>query len=45
MIEQVKVIDFGSAVIRDLRKPPPMHTSFFGTLTFASPGKSSGTYA
>lgn len=36
---QVKFIDFGSAVIRDVRKPPPKYTSFFGTLTFASPGE------
>ncbi|KAB5596046.1 Serine/Threonine kinase catalytic domain containing protein [Ceratobasidium theobromae] len=34
---KVKFIDFGSAVIRDVRKPPPKYTSFFGTLTFASP--------
>ncbi|KAG9126078.1 hypothetical protein FRC07_005003 [Ceratobasidium sp. 392] len=37
-IEQVKVIDFGSAVIRDVRKPPPTYTRFLGTATFASPG-------
>ncbi|KAG8755481.1 hypothetical protein FRC12_010877 [Ceratobasidium sp. 428] len=34
---KVKVIDFGSAVIRDVRKPPPTYTHFFGTFTFASP--------
>lgn len=34
---KVKFIDFGSAVIRDVRKPPPTYTSFFGTVTFASP--------
>ncbi|KAF8608819.1 kinase-like protein [Ceratobasidium sp. AG-I] len=34
---KVKLIDFGSAVIRDLRKPPPMYTRFYGTVTFASP--------
>ncbi|KAG9098458.1 hypothetical protein FS749_003744 [Ceratobasidium sp. UAMH 11750] len=31
------MIDFGSAVIRDVRKPPPVYTCFFGTVTFASP--------
>ncbi|CAE6448937.1 unnamed protein product [Rhizoctonia solani] len=36
---KVKFIDFGSAVIRDVRKPPPTYTSFFGTVTFASPGE------
>ncbi|CUA66911.1 hypothetical protein RSOLAG22IIIB_00361 [Rhizoctonia solani] len=34
---KVKFIDFGSAVIRDVRKPPPTYTAFFGTVTFASP--------
>ncbi|KAG8747163.1 hypothetical protein FRC10_002212 [Ceratobasidium sp. 414] len=34
---KVKMIDFGSAVIRDVRKPPPTYTCFFGTVTFASP--------
>ncbi|KAJ1304485.1 hypothetical protein OPQ81_005631 [Rhizoctonia solani] len=34
---KVKFIDFGSAVIRDVRKPPPTYTTFFGTVTFASP--------
>ncbi|KAL5631523.1 hypothetical protein ACGC1H_007142 [Rhizoctonia solani] len=34
---KVKFIDFGSAVIRDVRKPPPTYTNFFGTVTFASP--------
>ncbi|KEP55427.1 Serine/Threonine kinase catalytic domain protein [Rhizoctonia solani 123E] len=34
---KVKFIDFGSAVIRDVRKPPPAYTTFFGTVTFASP--------
>lgn len=32
----VKLIDFGSAVITDLRKPQPLYNKFFGTLTFAS---------
>ncbi|KAF8757316.1 Protein tyrosine kinase [Rhizoctonia solani] len=34
---KVKFIDFGSAVIRDVRKPPPTYNTFFGTVTFASP--------
>ncbi|KAG9103268.1 hypothetical protein FRC06_011559 [Ceratobasidium sp. 370] len=34
---KVKMIDFGSAVIRDVRRPPPTYTCFFGTVTFASP--------
>ncbi|CAE6517949.1 unnamed protein product [Rhizoctonia solani] len=38
---KVKFIDFGSAVIRDVRKPPPTYTTFFGTVTFASPGENS----
>ncbi|CEH16279.1 camk camkl pask protein kinase [Ceraceosorus bombacis] len=32
----VKLIDFGSAVIADPRKPPPYFNRFFGTMTFAS---------
>lgn len=32
----VKLIDFGSAVISDPRKPPPFFNRFFGTMTFAS---------
>lgn len=32
----VKLIDFGSAVISDPRKPPPYFNRFFGTMTFAS---------
>lgn len=32
----VKLIDFGSAVITDVRKPPPYFNRFFGTMTFAS---------
>lgn len=32
----VKLIDFGSAVITDVRKPQPYFNRFFGTLTFAS---------
>ncbi|QRV94153.1 Serine/threonine-protein kinase [Ceratobasidium sp. AG-Ba] len=34
---KVKFIDFGSAVIRDIRQAPPTYTRFFGTVTFASP--------
>ncbi|TKY87711.1 hypothetical protein EX895_003292 [Sporisorium graminicola] len=33
----VKLIDFGSAVITDVRKPQPYFNRFFGTMTFASP--------
>lgn len=33
----VKLIDFGSAVITDIRKPQPYFNRFFGTMTFASP--------
>ncbi|CAO1616969.1 unnamed protein product [Sympodiomycopsis kandeliae] len=32
----VKLIDFGSAVISDPRKPAPFFNRFFGTMTFAS---------
>lgn len=32
----VKLIDFGSAVITDPRKPMPYFNRFFGTMTFAS---------
>lgn len=32
----VKLIDFGSAVLSDPRKPPPYFNRFFGTMTFAS---------
>lgn len=32
----VKLIDFGSAVISDPRKPAPYFDRFFGTMTFAS---------
>lgn len=32
----VKLIDFGSAVISDPRKPAPYFNRFFGTMTFAS---------
>jgi serine/threonine protein kinase len=32
----VKIIDFGSAVISDPRKPAPYFDRFFGTMTFAS---------
>ncbi|PWN97381.1 kinase-like protein [Tilletiopsis washingtonensis] len=32
----VKLIDFGSAVISDPRKPSPYFNRFFGTMTFAS---------
>ncbi|KAG8896047.1 hypothetical protein FRB99_000201 [Tulasnella sp. 403] len=32
----VKLIDFGSAVIRDLNEPEPYYTKFYGTVTFAS---------
>lgn len=32
----VKLIDFGSAVITDPRKPTPFFNRFFGTMTFAS---------
>ncbi|KDN53562.1 kinase-like protein [Tilletiaria anomala UBC 951] len=32
----VKLIDFGSAVVSDPRKPPPYFNRFFGTMTFAS---------
>lgn len=32
----VKLIDFGSAVISDVRKPAPYFNRFFGTMTFAS---------
>ncbi|KAN0060049.1 hypothetical protein ACQY0O_008022 [Thecaphora frezii] len=32
----VKLIDFGSAVITDVRKPTPYFNRFFGTMTFAS---------
>jgi serine/threonine protein kinase len=32
----VKLIDFGSAVITDVRKPQPYFNRFFGTMTFAS---------
>ena len=27
---RVKLIDFGSAIIYDVRKPPPYHNRFFG---------------
>ncbi len=33
----VKLIDFGSAVITDVRKQQPYFNRFFGTMTFASP--------
>ncbi|KAG8965714.1 hypothetical protein FRC03_000254 [Tulasnella sp. 419] len=33
---RVKLIDFGSAVIWDVRQPPPYYTKFFGTVGFAS---------
>lgn len=32
----VKLIDFGSAVISDVRKPAPFFNRFFGTMTFAA---------
>lgn len=32
----VKLIDFGSSVITDARKPQPLYSKFFGTMTFAS---------
>ncbi|PWN90840.1 kinase-like protein [Acaromyces ingoldii] len=32
----VKLIDFGSAVVTDIRKPTPYFNRFFGTMTFAS---------
>ncbi|KEI40501.1 uncharacterized protein L969DRAFT_15861 [Mixia osmundae IAM 14324] len=33
---RVKLIDFGSAVISDPRKPPPFYNRFYGTVNFAS---------
>lgn len=33
---QVKLIDFGSAVIFDPRQPAPFYNRFFGTTSFAS---------
>ncbi|KAG8890378.1 hypothetical protein FRB98_008953 [Tulasnella sp. 332] len=32
----VKLIDFGSAVIRDVTQPEPYYSTFFGTVSFAS---------
>ncbi|KIO30715.1 hypothetical protein M407DRAFT_222942, partial [Tulasnella calospora MUT 4182] len=32
----VKLIDFGSAVVRDLNAPEPYYDKFFGTISFAS---------
>lgn len=36
--DQVKLIDFGSAVIRDTTHSEPYYDKFFGTITFASSG-------
>lgn len=33
---RVKLIDFGSAIIYDPRKPPPYHNRFFGVSSLSS---------